>query len=73
MTYKIYDENGELMRIDAPVSPELEIAEITDRVSKAKNGTNKALLFTNVIGYEIPVWVLDRSNIAFVFKLFIHI
>ena len=37
---------GELVRIDAPVSSEEEIAEITDRFSKAEGG-GKALLFEN--------------------------
>ncbi|MBM3476065.1 MAG: menaquinone biosynthesis decarboxylase [Armatimonadetes bacterium] len=43
---------GELRRVTAPVSPELEITEITDRVCKA-NGP--ALLFGNVPGYQMPV------------------
>lgn len=51
------EEQGELMRIDAPVSCDLEIAEITDRVSKSKDGANKALLFTNVKGYDMPVLI----------------
>ncbi len=51
------DRHGELIRIDAPVSTDLEIAEITDRVSKATDGSNKALLFTNVKGYDIPVLI----------------
>ena len=51
------DRHGELIRIDAPVSTDLEIAEITDRVSKALDGSNKALLFTNVKGYDIPVLI----------------
>lgn len=54
---KALDEAGELMRIDAPVSSDLEIAEITDRVSKSKGASNKALLFTNVRGYQMPVLI----------------
>jgi len=46
------EQAGELRRIAAPVSPELEITEITDRVSK-RHGP--ALLFENVSGYDIPV------------------
>ncbi|GAV23443.1 menaquinone biosynthesis decarboxylase [Carboxydothermus pertinax] len=46
------EKRGELKRIKAPVSPELEITEITDRVSKAYG---PALLFENVPGYEMPV------------------
>lgn len=51
------DREGELLTIDAPVSAELEIAEITDRASKSKDGANKALLFSNVKGYDIPVLI----------------
>ena len=36
--------NGELIRISSPVSSELEIAEITDRMVKTEGG-GKALLF----------------------------
>lgn len=53
----VLDKAGELHRITAPVSCELEIAEITDRVSKSKESTNKALLFTNVKGYDMPVLI----------------
>ncbi|PWU01319.1 MAG: menaquinone biosynthesis decarboxylase [Candidatus Melainabacteria bacterium] len=48
---------GELLRITAPVSCHLEIAEITDRASKSKNGNNKALLFTSVKDYDMPVLI----------------
>lgn len=48
---------NELVEIDTPVSAHLEITEITDRVSKSKNGMNKALLFTHVEGYDIPVLI----------------
>ncbi|HRO46970.1 menaquinone biosynthesis decarboxylase [Agriterribacter sp.] len=41
---------GELLRITAYVDPKLEMAEITDRVSKSGNG-GKALLFENT-GYD---------------------
>ncbi len=43
---------GELKRIKEPVSPELEITEITDRVCKMHG---PALLFENVPGYKMPV------------------
>ena len=49
---KALDKAGELKRIHEPVDPILEIAEITDRVSKRggpKGGP--ALLFENVKGY----------------------
>jgi len=45
---------GELVRIDARVSPVLEITEITDRMSKAP-GSGKALFFENVEGSAFPV------------------
>jgi 4-hydroxy-3-polyprenylbenzoate decarboxylase len=48
---------GELLRITAPVSSHLEIAEITDRVSKSNNGNNKALLFTSVKDSDMPVLI----------------
>ena len=44
---------GELVRIKTYVDPRLEIAEITDRISKTKGG-GKALLFENT-GYDFPV------------------
>lgn len=54
---EVLEKAGELVRIAAPVSCDLEIAEITDRVSKSKDGSNKALLFTNVKGHDIPVLI----------------
>jgi 4-hydroxy-3-polyprenylbenzoate decarboxylase len=53
---KLRDEN-ELVEIKAPVSCDLEIAEICDRISKASPAQNKALLFTNVKGYDMPVLI----------------
>jgi 4-hydroxy-3-polyprenylbenzoate decarboxylase len=44
---------GELIRIKTYVNPKLEMAEITDRMSKTKGG-GKALLFENT-GYDFPV------------------
>ena len=44
-----------LKRIKIPVDAELEITEITDRVSKFKDSRNVALLFENVRGYDMPV------------------
>lgn len=51
------ERSGELLRVTAPVSADLEIAEITDRVSKSAGKANKALLFTNVRGYDVPVLI----------------
>lgn len=45
---------GELHRVAAEVDPVLEIAEITDRVSKSAGG-GKALLFERVTGSPFPV------------------
>ena len=50
---KALDKAGELLRIKTYVNPHLEIAEITDRISKEPGG-GKAILFENT-GYEFPV------------------
>jgi 4-hydroxy-3-polyprenylbenzoate decarboxylase len=47
------EKHGELLRIKTYVDPKLEIAEITDRISKTPGG-GKALLFENT-GYDFPV------------------
>jgi 4-hydroxy-3-polyprenylbenzoate decarboxylase len=47
------EKAGELIRIKSYVNPKLEMAEITDRISKSGNG-GKALLFENT-GYDFPV------------------
>jgi len=47
------EKEGELTRIKEYVNPKLEIAEITDRISKTPGG-GKALLFENT-GYNFPV------------------
>src|SRR3974390_1073891 len=49
---EVLEKKGELVRIKEPVSPHLEITEITDRVNK-KYGP--ALFFENVPGYDMPV------------------
>ncbi|MEC7640786.1 MAG: menaquinone biosynthesis decarboxylase [Nitrospinota bacterium] len=64
---KLEAEN-ELIRIRELVSPILEIAEITDRVSKSPEG-GKALLFEHVEGSTMPVLInafgsRKRMNIA---------
>lgn len=51
------EERGWLRRISQPVDCELEITEITDRVSKLPGTKNVALLFENVKGYDIPVLI----------------
>src|SRR5882762_9141970 len=47
------EKAGELLRIKSYVDPRLEMAEITDRISKSGNG-GKALLFENT-GTDFPV------------------
>lgn len=49
----VLEKAGELVRIKTYVNPKLEIAEITDRMSKQPGG-GKALLFENT-GYDFPV------------------
>ena len=46
---------GELARIKYRVNPKLEITEITDRISKSRDG-GKALLFENT-GYDFPLLI----------------
>ncbi|MDH7600525.1 MAG: menaquinone biosynthesis decarboxylase [Armatimonadota bacterium] len=46
------ESEGELVRIRHPVSPELEVTEITDRVVKSGG---PALLFENVAGSSVPI------------------
>jgi 4-hydroxy-3-polyprenylbenzoate decarboxylase len=52
---KTLEKSGELKRITAEVSPDLEMAEIADRTAKLHRGTEKAggpaLLFENVKGH----------------------
>jgi len=54
---ELLDSRDQLVRISQPVSPELEITEIVDRVSKGPAERNKALLFENPTGYDIPVLI----------------
>lgn len=49
---RLLDKKGELRRIAAPLDPYLEIAEVTDRVSKA---VGPALYFENPKGSRFPV------------------
>jgi 4-hydroxy-3-polyprenylbenzoate decarboxylase len=61
---------GRLRRVAAPVSRDLEITEITDRVSKSSADHNVALLFERVEGFDMPVLVnafgsADRMATAF--------
>jgi len=51
----LLESRGQLARITASVSRDLEITEITDRLSKRADGTNKALIFENIHGSDMPV------------------
>src|SRR5262245_3851375 len=51
------EKHGQLRRVTAPVSRDLEITEITDRVSKGLAERNVALLFENVQGLTTPVLI----------------
>jgi 4-hydroxy-3-polyprenylbenzoate decarboxylase len=53
----LLEERGHLKRITTGVDPELEITEITDRVSKGPLEKNAALLFENVEGSDFPVLI----------------
>ena len=53
----LLEERGHLKRIRTEVSPELEITEICDRVSKGPLDQNVALLFENVAGSRFPVLI----------------
>ncbi|MGH7312245.1 MAG: menaquinone biosynthesis decarboxylase, partial [Candidatus Rokuibacteriota bacterium] len=48
---------GRLRRVAVPVSRDLEITEIADRVSKGPAGGNVALLFERVEGFDTPVLI----------------
>ncbi|MCI0478060.1 MAG: UbiD family decarboxylase, partial [Anaerolineales bacterium] len=49
------EKNNQLKRITAPVSQDLEITEIADRVMKGAREQNVALFFENVRGQTRPV------------------
>jgi 4-hydroxy-3-polyprenylbenzoate decarboxylase len=51
------EKHDRLRRVSAPVSRDLEITEITDRVSKSPGAANLALLFERVEGFSTPVLV----------------
>ncbi len=51
----LLEERQRLVRVSTPVSADLEITEITDRVSKAAPEHNPALLFEQVVGASMPV------------------
>ncbi|MBU1748289.1 MAG: menaquinone biosynthesis decarboxylase, partial [Chloroflexi bacterium] len=72
---KLLEKRKQLVRIQRPVSAELEITEITERVCKGPLERNVALLFENVPGSSMPVltnlfghrermaWALGRQSL----------
>ncbi|OYW31369.1 MAG: hypothetical protein B7Z51_05325, partial [Methyloversatilis sp. 12-65-5] len=46
------EKMGELKRVARPVSPNLEMTEICDRVLRAQG---PAILFENATGFDMPV------------------
>lgn len=54
---QLLEQSGQMKRITLPVSPLLEITEITHRISKSLPGNNPALLFEKVTGSEMPVFI----------------
>jgi 4-hydroxy-3-polyprenylbenzoate decarboxylase len=57
------DEADELVRVGREVDPVLEIAEITDRVSRREREHNKALLFEDVEGSDHPVLINAMGSV----------
>src|SRR5438128_9183478 len=53
----LLEKRGRLHRVTVPVSRDLEITEITDRVSKGRAADNVALLFEAVEGSDMPVLI----------------
>jgi 4-hydroxy-3-polyprenylbenzoate decarboxylase len=51
------ERHGRLRRITVPVSRDLEITEIVDRVSKTRGEGNVALLFEHVEGFDMPLLI----------------
>lgn len=51
----VLERHGELKRVKVPVSKDFEITEITNRICKSGEITNKALLFENIENYSVPI------------------
>jgi 4-hydroxy-3-polyprenylbenzoate decarboxylase len=54
---QVLEKQKLIAHLKVPVSPHLEITEITDRVCKDPTTNHKALLFENLPGYEMPVFI----------------
>jgi len=53
----LLEARGELRRVTTPIAAELEITAVVERLSRGPAAQNKALLFENVAGYELPVLI----------------
>ena len=53
----LLEQHGQLKRIISPVSTDLEITEVCNRVCKNSPENNLALLFEKPAGYDIPVLI----------------
>jgi len=65
---ELLEARRELVRVREPVSVDLEISAVTDRVSKSRDG-GPALLFENPEGFDVPVLInalgsLNRMKLA---------
>jgi 4-hydroxy-3-polyprenylbenzoate decarboxylase len=65
---KVLDDRRELARVAEPVSVDLEISAITDRISKRAGG-GPALLFERPQGYDVPLLInalgsIERMKLA---------
>lgn len=58
------EQDHQLARVAQPVSRDLEITEITDRVSKGPAAANRALLFEQVDGFDMPLAINLFGNHA---------
>ncbi len=54
---QLLEQHHQLTRVTAPVSAELEITEITDRISKGPAEKNLALMFAHVTGSQMPLLI----------------
>ncbi len=52
---KYLDSKDRLIDVKRTVSPELEITAFTDKANRVSRHESKALLFSDVLGYDIPV------------------
>ncbi len=54
---ELLDRRGQLVRLAAPLSPELEVTELVDRLSKAPVEQNKALFIEHPVGSQVPILI----------------